>query len=79
VAVAHRIRNNGILTPRLLTLEQAATYPGLTKEALKAKVHMGRIPTVSTHRAEQTERMACLGSGRFWDRDQSACERLIAV
>lgn len=45
-AVAHRLRDNGILTPRLLNLDQAATYLGLTKEALKAKVHMGRIPTV---------------------------------
>jgi len=45
-AVAHRLRDNGIVTPRLLTLEQAATYLGLTKDALKAKVHMGRIPTV---------------------------------
>jgi excisionase family DNA binding protein len=45
-AVVHRLRDNGILTPRLLTLAQAATYLGLTKDALKAKVHMGRIPTV---------------------------------
>lgn len=45
-AVATRLRDNGILIPRLLTLEQAATYLGLTKDALKAKVHMGRIPTV---------------------------------
>jgi excisionase family DNA binding protein len=45
-AVAHRLRDNGILAPRLLTLDQAATYLGLTKDALKAKVHMGRIPTV---------------------------------
>jgi excisionase family DNA binding protein len=45
-AVAHRLRDNGVVTLRLLTLEQAATYLGLTKDALKAKVHMGRIPTV---------------------------------
>jgi excisionase family DNA binding protein len=45
-AVANRLRDNGIVAPRLLTLEQAATYLGLTKDALKAKVHMGRIPTV---------------------------------
>ncbi|MBL8209222.1 MAG: helix-turn-helix domain-containing protein [Bryobacterales bacterium] len=45
-AVAERLRDNGILVPRLLTLGQAATYLGLTKDALKAKVHMGRIPTV---------------------------------
>jgi excisionase family DNA binding protein len=46
-AVADRLRDNGtIIAPRLLTLEQAATYLGLTKDALKAKVRMGRIPTV---------------------------------
>ena len=46
-AVAERLRDNGtIIAPRLLTLDQAATYLGLTKDALKAKVHMGRIPTV---------------------------------
>ena len=46
-AVADRLRDNGtIIATRLLTLEQAATYLGLTKDALKAKVHMGRIPTV---------------------------------
>ena len=45
-AGALRLRDNGILVPRLLTLEQAATYLGLTKDALKAKVHMGCIPTV---------------------------------
>ena len=42
-AVALRLRDTGILVPRLLTLDQAATYLGLTKDALKAKVHMGRI------------------------------------
>lgn len=45
-AVAVRLRDNGILIPRLLTLDQAATYLGMTKDALKAKVHIGRIPTV---------------------------------
>jgi len=46
-AVVDRLRDNGaIIAPRLLTLEQAAKYLGLTKDALKAKVHMGRIPTV---------------------------------
>lgn len=45
-AIAERLRDNAILAPRLLTLDQAATYLGLTKDALKAKVHMGRIPKV---------------------------------
>jgi hypothetical protein len=41
-----RLTDCGVLTPRLLTLEQASTYLGLTKDALKAKVHLGRVPTV---------------------------------
>ena len=45
-AVVNRLRNSVVLTPRLLTLSQAAVYLGLTTDALKAKVHMGRIPTV---------------------------------
>ena len=45
-AVANRLKDTGIVAPRLLTLDQAATYLGLTKDALKAKVHLGRIPTV---------------------------------
>jgi len=44
--VVSRLRNSAILAPRLLSLKQAATYLGLTPDALKAKVHMGRIPTV---------------------------------
>ena len=45
-AVADRLRDTVIVAPRLFTLEQAATYLGLTKDALKAKAHLGRIPTV---------------------------------
>ncbi len=45
-AVVARLTDCGVLIPRLLTLDQAATYLGLTKEALKAKVHMGKVPTV---------------------------------
>ncbi len=45
-AVVTRLLDCGVLIPRLLTLDQAATYLGLTKDALKAKVHLGRIPTV---------------------------------
>jgi excisionase family DNA binding protein len=45
-AVVNRLRDSAVLIPRLLTLGQAATYLGLTADALKAKVHMGRIPTV---------------------------------
>jgi excisionase family DNA binding protein len=45
-AIASRLMDSNVLIPRLLTLDQAAKYLGLTKEALKAKVHLGRIPTV---------------------------------
>jgi excisionase family DNA binding protein len=45
-AIVTRLVDCGILVPRLLTLDQAATYLGLTKNALKAKVHLGRVPTV---------------------------------
>ncbi len=45
-AVVNRLRDSAVLIPRLLTLSQAATYLGLTADALKAKVHTGRIPTV---------------------------------
>lgn len=45
-AVVARLTDCGVLIPRLLTLDQAATYLGLTKEALKAKVHIGKVPTV---------------------------------
>ena len=45
-AGAVRLTERGVMVPRLLTLDQAATYLGLTKDALKAKVHMGRVPTV---------------------------------
>lgn len=44
-AVVARLTDCEVLIPRLLTLDQAATYLGLTKEALKAKVHMGKVPT----------------------------------
>jgi len=45
-AVVSRLRDSAVLAPRLLTLNQAAVYLGLTPDALKAKVHMGRVPTV---------------------------------
>jgi hypothetical protein len=45
-AVVSRLKDSAVLAPRLLTLNQAAMYLGLTPDALKAKVHMGRVPTV---------------------------------
>jgi len=45
-AVVARLVDCGVLVPRLLTLEPAATYLEMTKDALKAKVHIGKIPTV---------------------------------
>ena len=56
-AVAARLQSHGILVPRLLTLDQAATYLGLTKEALKAKVHLGRIPTVDLDKKLRFDRL----------------------
>lgn len=56
-AVVNRLRNAVILTPRLLTLSQAATYLGLTTDALKAKVHMGRIPTVELDKKLRFDRL----------------------
>jgi hypothetical protein len=45
-AVVSRLKDSAVLAPRLLTLNQAAMYLGMTPDALKAKVHMGRVPTV---------------------------------
>ena len=56
-AVVSRLRNSVVLTPRLLTLRQAATYLGLTTDALKAKVHMGRIPTVHLDKKLRFDRL----------------------
>ena len=56
-AVALRLMDCAVLVPRLLTLDQAATYLGLTKEALKAKVHLGRIPTVDLDKKLRFDRL----------------------
>jgi len=45
-AVVIRLKDSTVIVPRLLTLNQAAAYLGLSPDALKAKVHMGRVPTV---------------------------------
>ncbi|MGA7415869.1 MAG: helix-turn-helix domain-containing protein [Bryobacteraceae bacterium] len=45
-AVVIRLKDPAVIALRLLTLNQAATYLGLSPDALKAKVHMGRVPTV---------------------------------
>jgi excisionase family DNA binding protein len=56
-AVALRLKDLGVVVPRLLTLDQAATYLGMTKEALKAKVHLGRIPTVELDKKLRFDRL----------------------
>jgi excisionase family DNA binding protein len=56
-AIASRLMDFNVLIPRLLTLDQAAKYLGLTKEALKAKVHMGRIPTVDLDKKLRFDRL----------------------
>ena len=56
-AIASRLMDSNVLIPRLLTLDQAAKYLGLTKEALKAKVHHGRIPTVDLDKKLRFDRL----------------------
>ncbi len=56
-AVVSRLKDSVVLTPRLLTLSQAAIYLGLTRDALKAKVHMGRIPTVELDKKLRFDRV----------------------
>ena len=56
-AVVTRLIDRGVLVPRLLTLDQAATYLGLTKDALKAKVHLGRVPTVDLDKKLRFDRL----------------------
>jgi hypothetical protein len=40
-AVVTRLTDYGVLVPRLPTVDQAATDLGLTRDALKPKVHNG--------------------------------------
>jgi excisionase family DNA binding protein len=54
--VVTRLTDCGVLVPRLLSLDQAATYLGLTKDALKAKVNLGRVPTVDLDRKLRFDR-----------------------
>jgi excisionase family DNA binding protein len=56
-AIASRLMDSNVLIPRLLTLDQAAKYLGLTKEAVKAKVHLGRIPTVDLDKKLRFDRL----------------------
>ena len=56
-AIASRLMDSNVLIPRLLSLDQAAKYLGLTKEALKAKVHLGRIPTVDLDKKLRFDRL----------------------
>jgi excisionase family DNA binding protein len=56
-AVASRLIDSGVVLPRLLTLDQASKYLGLTKEALKAKVHIGRVPTVGIDKKLRFDRL----------------------
>lgn len=56
-AVALRLKDSSVLVPRLLTLDQAARYLGLTKDALKSKVHLGRVPTVDLDKKLRFDRL----------------------
>lgn len=56
-AVASRLMGSAILVPKLLTLDQAARHLGLSKEALKAKVHLGGVPTVDLDKKLRFDRL----------------------
>ncbi len=56
-AIIIRLQDSAVLSPRLLTLNQAAMYLGMTPDALKAKVHMGRIPTVEIDKKLRFDRV----------------------
>ena len=45
-AVVQEIAEVGVIVPRLMSLEQAATYLGMSKVALKFKALDGQIPSV---------------------------------
>jgi excisionase family DNA binding protein len=45
-AVASEVLQKRIVAPRLLSLEQAAAYLGMTKAALKYKALDGKVPAV---------------------------------
>ena len=45
-AVVQEMAKSGAVAPRLLSLDQAATYLGMTKAALKYKALDGQIPSV---------------------------------
>ena len=42
--------DGGRIRPRLLTVEQAATYLGRTKDAVQHMIGSGKLPTVRTDR-----------------------------
>jgi excisionase family DNA binding protein len=44
--VVDKLTDKGILVPRLMSLTQAATYLGMTQQALRYKVLDGKIPAV---------------------------------
>lgn len=56
-AIALRLGDCSVFVPRLLTLDQAAKYLGLTKEALKSKAHQGRVPIVELDKKLRFDRL----------------------
>lgn len=44
--VVEKLTQKGVIVPRLMALEQAATYMGMTKAALRYKALDGQIPSV---------------------------------
>ena len=50
-------RDYNPLSPRLLTVDQAAVYLGRTKEAVQHLVSLGKVPTVRTDRRVFIDRL----------------------
>lgn len=55
-AVADKITSKGIIMPRLMDIEAAATYLGMTVDALRSKALMGKIPHVRLDRKWRFDR-----------------------
>jgi excisionase family DNA binding protein len=48
--VAERMQSSGAVKPRLLTVEQAATYIGRTKDAVQHMISSSKLPSVRPDR-----------------------------
>ena len=55
-AIADRLTSRGLGQSRLMELDAAAKYLGMTKEALRAKALVGQIPSVKVDRKFRFDR-----------------------